>query len=284
MTLTVSLIIATRNRADSLRACLASITRLDPGDWELIVIDDGSTDATPEVLQAFSREARIPFQAIHKSGPGLSEARNLGAAAARGEILAFTDDDCYPAPDFIEALRHAFEDPRLGFVGGRVLLHDPEDLPITIQASNRPVHYPPVSFLLPGTIHGANMAVRKVGFEQVGGFGTWIGPGTRVASGEDIDLLARLSAAGWEGAYDPRPLVFHHHRRRGKEALRSLLDGYAVGRGAYYANLLTNPKLRWVTLKTWWRNTNLKQHRRRLALELKGAWYSLPHLLRRRPR
>src|SRR3981081_3315791 len=129
----LSIVICTRNRASQLAESLQSFTRLQyPARWELVIVDNGSRDETQNVIQNY-RES-LPVKTVIEARAGASRARNRGWKMSQGEIVAFTDDDCYPAGDFLYSIIRCFEEnPRLGFIGGRILLHDPEDYPITIQ-------------------------------------------------------------------------------------------------------------------------------------------------------
>src|SRR5215471_9932957 len=244
-TMEVTLVVCTRNRANRLSATLSSLTRLSTAArWELVLVDNGSNDGTRDVLAAFAGSSGRAVQVIEEPKIGLSAARNAGWHRARGRIVAFTVDDCYPAPDYMERVRECFAMGDPGYVGGRVLLFDPHDAPVTIQTLEARVEIPPRSFLRTGLIHGANMAVRRDALERSGGFDERLGAGTALHCAEDVDLLARVSALGYAGAYDPRPTVYHHHRRKHGQELDRLIAGYDVGRGAYYAKALTDRRLR----------------------------------------
>jgi glycosyltransferase involved in cell wall biosynthesis len=205
--------------------------------WEIVVVDNGSNDSTRHEIDRAAR--RLPnLVPAHEPVPGLSLARNRALQLARGTLVAFTDDDCYPASDYLDRCVEAFGNARLGFVGGRVLLHDPQDKPITIQLSSRPVRYPPGSFVPPGAIHGANFVFRRKALEQAGGFDTLFGAGAPLKAGEDLDALARVSGIGWDGAYDPRLVVSHHHGRRTESEYQTLMSQYDFARGAWFAKAL----------------------------------------------
>jgi glycosyltransferase involved in cell wall biosynthesis len=248
----VSLIIATRNRsallAQSLRSLLALPAR---PSWELIVVDNGSTDDTQSVLDDFGCEFAQPLRRVFESRRGLGNAHNAGWRAARGQLIAFSDDDCYPATDYLAEVVNCFsEKPCVGFVGGRVLLHDENDYRISIRESTDRIDLPAGSFIVAGMILGANFACRRPAIETVNGFDPWFGPGAKY-NAEEVDLLARLLAAGWDGAYDPRPVVYHHHRRRTNREARRLMTSYDYGRGAYYAKSILDRRLRAIYLKNW---------------------------------
>jgi len=249
---TLSIVLCTRNRADSLRRSLARYENIaaDIG-WELIVVDNGSADATSQVLQEFSTKTRIRVRLATEPRAGLSRARNAGWQCASGEIIAFTDDDCYPESGLVTQLWRNFSESEIGYLGGRVLLYDPADFPITIQARHTRLDIAPRSFIPAGLIQGANMAVRREVLRAVGGFDEHLGAGTRFPS-EDVDFVSRVSAAGYPGAYDPRPVVFHHHRRRAPKEVNALMRSYDFGRGAYYMKCLLDPSRRFSALKSWY--------------------------------
>lgn len=234
----ISLILCTRNRADALGDALAALRRLSyDRDREAVIVDNGSSDTTRAVIEAFARQAPFPVRYVWQPVKGLSNARNAGLAAAQGEIIAFTDDDCYVAPDFLAEIARAFAaEPRLGFVSGRILLHDPTDYPMTINESTEPLVFPPGRYLHPGAIKGANLAFRRAALDRVGGFDPLFGSGALFPS-EDIDTAARVSRDGWIGRYDPAIVVSHHHGRKAAD-VPALHKDYDVGRGAYHAKLL----------------------------------------------
>jgi GT2 family glycosyltransferase len=125
------------------------------------------------------------------------------------------------------------------------------ELRITIQESLEPVFFPPGSFIRPGFIQGANIAYRRAAVSAVGGFDPWFGAGA-LYSGDELDLVARISAAGWNGAYDPNPVVYHHHGRRTKDE-RLLWRWYERGRGAFYGKCMLNKRMRSIYLRNWLR-------------------------------
>jgi GT2 family glycosyltransferase len=248
----VGLVICTRNRSQQLRRALESLTALScRTEWELVVVDNGSTDDTQAVIGAFAEKFGEPIQVVVEAIPGLGRGRNRGWRSSSAEIIAFMDDDCYPDPDYIEGVVETFDaDKELGFVGGRILLYDPNDYPITIQTRTTRAELLPGSFLPAGLIQGANFAVRRAALEAVDGFDDRLGHGTPYAC-EDVDLIARISAQGWRGAYDPRPLVYHHHGRRTEKQVAMLKRTYDRARGAYYAKCLLDGRLRRAYLAGW---------------------------------
>ena len=119
----VSVIVCTRNGSATLEACLQSLTRLHYPNFEILVVDDGSTDSVPDIA---SRHPDVRY--IHQEAAGLSVARNTGAAAATGEIFAYTDDDCIADPDWLIFLTRALTDPIMGAAGGPNVPPPPQTL------------------------------------------------------------------------------------------------------------------------------------------------------------
>jgi glycosyltransferase involved in cell wall biosynthesis len=172
--------------------------------WELIVVDNGSTDRTTAVVAEYAAACDHPAQLIVEQTRGVSGAKNTGRQSAMSGIVVCIDDDCYPAEDYLDSIFKCFSnDPKLGFVGGRILLHDPTDRRITIKESLEPPFVPPGIFIRSGVIQGANIACRRAALAEVDGFDPWFGGGAPY-SGEEAELMARISTAGGNGAYDPK--------------------------------------------------------------------------------
>jgi glycosyltransferase involved in cell wall biosynthesis len=235
----------TKNRASALGECLRALHGLkSKQSYELILIDNGSSDDTPEILKKFANEAVTAVKLVFEPRPGVCRGRNAGIKVACGELIVFIDDDCYPTENFLQSIEQCFQDPSIGFLGGKVLLFDPADLPITIQTLNHVVNLPPYSYIKPGLIHGANFSFRKDVLDQIGGFDTHLGPGTACRAADDTDLMQRASVAGFAGQYNPSPTVFHHHRRQTPEEELKILQAYAISRGAYFMKGLLDSRTR----------------------------------------
>jgi GT2 family glycosyltransferase len=237
----------------------------------LLVVDNGSSDATPRVLAGFAASFRGTVRTLVEAKPGLARARNTGWIAAAGHIVVFTDDDCYPQPDYVDQILACFDEKPVAFIGGRVLLHDPEDAPITIQLLDRRIDLPAHSFVAPGLIHGANFAFRREALQAIGGFDERLGAGTKLFSAEDTDALARASARGFSGAYDPRPVVYHHHRRRNSAEVQDMRKAYTIGGGAYWLKCSLNPRVGYKYFLRWPR-AMYRVGFRGTAWYLLGAW------------
>ena len=248
----LSIVICTRNRSAQLGPCLNAISAMHrPDGFELIVVDNASTDHTATVIRDFADEADYPVKLAFEPNPGLGNARNCGWRHAQGEIVAFTDDDCYVDRNFAHAILAIFQsNDSLGFLGGRILLHDPSDLRMTIQESTKRQEFPPGKLIPAGAIQGANFAFRRRALGAAGGFDPLLGAGTPFPS-EDVEMVSRLSTLGWPGIYTPEPVVYHHHGRKTDDDAYKLIKGYDLGRGAYYMAMMLNPGLRLQTLRFW---------------------------------
>ncbi len=272
----ISMIVCTRNRASRLPRFLSAVAGLDrvPFVWELLIVDHASTDETGRLIQQFAASAAFPVRALRVAAGALSDAKNQAIAAARGEILAFTDDDCYPRSDYLLALADVFQANDVGVVGGRVVRHDPTDANVSIRDDDTAASIEPGTFVYPGTVHGANLALRREVLAAIGGFDPLLGPGTPCVAAEDIDLVARAVWAGWRARYDPAPVVSHHHGRKPGEEADRVRRGYDYGRGAYYTKFLLNWRARRVYLRGWYelsRRGPRAVARQRVRRELAGG-------------
>lgn len=225
----VAVVVATRNRPDQARSALQALAAETSG-VDLVVVDSASdSDETRAVARA------VGVRCVRADRPGLSIARNLGVAATDAAVIAFTDDDCRPRPGWIAALTAPFDDASVGFVTGEVIglgegtAADVAGLgPVRWRWPDDPVRM--------GS--GANMAVRRVVVDEVGGFDPSIGAGARVPSAEDHDLFLKALRAGWEGAHAPGAVVDHDDRRSRWETVR-LCYRYGVGSGVVCARATT---------------------------------------------
>ncbi len=269
----VSVVICTRNRHDQLEETLDSLMKLRSGhQWEAIILDNASTDRTKEVIEAFAKVCPNAHYA-YEAQRGLGAARDTAWRSTRGKIVAFTDDDCILPADYIDRVAEVFrEDPELGFIGGRIELFDPDDAPVTIDLRDHRVEIPANAYVSAGMLQGANMVIRRDVLVKTGGFDRRLGAGTPFPC-EDIDAVAAAVWAGYRGAYDPRPVILHHHRRKAADVPDILLS-YDRGRGAYYMKYLLKPETRAAYVRGWW-ETSGPAHRpitwRRLGREIASA-------------
>ena len=269
----VSVLVCTHNGAKTIGDTFEGLRKLDYPDYEVIVVDDGSTDNTAliarhfgfEVISASNRGlcSTLPGKenghdwVITKSNRGLSNARNLGLEAAKGEIVAYIDDDAYPDPQWLRYLAASFLNPRTekyAGVGGPNIAPPGDGLiadcvahapggPIHVLLTNRRAEHIP----------GCNMAFRRVALKAIGGFD----PQFHVA-GDDVDVCWRLQKQGWTLGFSPAAVVWHHRRnsvrtywkqQKGYGKAEAMLErkwpekynvaGHAMWSGRLYTNGLT---------------------------------------------
>lgn len=238
----VSLVVCSKDRARKIASCLQAICQIVATDnFEFILVDNGSTDDTKSVFDRATKFAPFPVRYILEKTPGVGNAMNAGYRKSRGDIVAFTDDDCYPAPDFAAAVADAFADPAIGVATGRILLHDPMDLALTIETSSVPRRFRTGRYVRPGQFTGANLSFRRAALEAIGGFDPLFGPGSYIGSAADCDAAARVCLAGWDGIYDPGIVVSHHHGRTDADRA-CVMRRYALGSGGYHMKLLIHER------------------------------------------
>ncbi|MFH0794583.1 MAG: glycosyltransferase [bacterium] len=215
----ISVVVLTQNRLRSLQRCIARLDASAVRDWELVVVDNGSTDGTRAFLEEEKSARGKRFCVIENDkGGSFAEARNLGSRAASGDWIAFTDDDCAVSADWLKRIQTAAR-AGLDAVGGLVL-------------PMRPLHYPKwwdadlgwvVGLSVPGHFSkdagriyypaASNMAARREallpeGFQEIGGdFGEQTN--RYLAGREDAELWQRLRVRGFRTRFDPKMVVFH---------------------------------------------------------------------------
>ncbi len=198
----ISVVICAYNAEPTIKECLDGALGLDYPDYEVIVVDDGSTDTTGDLAEGY------PVHVIHTENRGLSNARNTGCDTASGEIIAYLDSDAYPDPHWLQYLANTFLTTDFVGVGGPNL-PPPGDGAIAecvAAAPGGPAHVL-VSDLVAEHIPGCNMAFRAAALREIGGFD----PRFRTA-GDDVDMCWRLQDRGWTLGFCPAALVWHHRR------------------------------------------------------------------------
>ena len=211
----VSVVVCSYNGSRTIGACCASLRQLAYPNYEVIVVDDGSTDSIAAIA------AEYGFRVIRATHGGLSRARNLGLAVADGEIIAYTDDDTEADPHWLTYLAATFMQTEYAGVGGPNLAPGGDGF-MADAIANAPGG--PIHVLLSDSeaehIPGCNMAFRKSCLQEIGGFD----PQFRVA-GDDVDVCWRLQARGWRLGFSPAALVWHHPRKAVRAFLKQQL-GY----------------------------------------------------------
>lgn len=216
----ITIILCTYNRWQSLAKALESVAGSclpESIQWEVLVVDNNSTDRTREIVEGFCSRYPGRFRYLFEPRPGKSHALNTGIRDARGEILAFMDDDVRVEPTWLANLTTVLYEGEYAGAGGRVLpdwnCTPPEWLPrvdclaqgplvvFDLGSEFRPLHEPPV---------GTNMAFRKAMFDKYGAFRADLGPrpGNEIR-GEDTEFASRLLDAGERLRYVPSAVVYH---------------------------------------------------------------------------
>ena len=220
------MIVPTRNRAAQLRICLESLARLDfPRDrFEVIVVDDGGAEPLDSLLASFRGAIEVTF--VRQDWAGPAAARNLGAARARGDLLAFTDDDCAPRRDWLSRIADRHRARREEAIGGLTVNALEANRYSTaaqmlIDAGYEQQNHESSAFPFFTT---NNLAVPVERFRQLEGFDA-----TYITS-EDRQFCARWARRGWRIAYEPEAVVEHSHPLTFWTFCRL---HFAYGRGAF---------------------------------------------------
>jgi len=248
----ISVVLCTRDRPAQLEKCLDSLARLDYPRFEVVVVDNAPTSDAVQIIVERYAGATAKFRYCREPRPGLSWARNAGIAATTSEIIAFVDDDDEPDESWLAGIADGFaRGSNIGCVAGMILparLDTPaeelfEELGGHIKGRgfakdrfSKSGSQSPL-FPLPPFGTGANMAFRRDVLERIGGFDVALGAGTPACAGEDTLSIALTMLEGYEVAYEPAALMWHHHRQD-LSGLGRQLHGYSIGLTAFYAALL----------------------------------------------
>jgi glycosyltransferase involved in cell wall biosynthesis len=242
----ISVVVCTRDRADSLRRCLAALARLEYPSFEVVVVDNASRDAT-------TREAAAGagVRCVREDRPGLDWARNCGLRAASHELIAYTDDDVEVEPGWLRGIATAFADPSVSAVTGLVLpgvLDTEAELIFELYYGGMgngvvPRRFEPRVLTTRELLAahscgvGASMAFRRAHLLALGGFDTALDVGTPTRGGGDLDIFHRTLASGAVLVYTPAARVRHHHRSE-LAALRRQHRDNGRGFGCYLIAVL----------------------------------------------
>ena len=217
--LPISAVICTHNREDYLGAAIDSLLAQDFSNYEVIVVDNASSDSTKQVVESRLPHPRIQY--IYEPVTGLSVARNTGAKAAKGEIIAYLDDDAVASTGWLSCLWQAYQNnPQLAIAGGKVTLIFPPgktsppwlsaDLASNLGAYDLGDEM--VYITNPGmTPRGLNYSIRRTFLEQIGGFDVNLGRvGKNLLSNEELQMTQLALEQQWQVAYLPQALVAHN--------------------------------------------------------------------------
>lgn len=265
----VTAAICTRDRIDDLSLCLDSMNHLDYPNLDILVVDNApSSDGTERLVRNTYPNVRY----VREPRPGLNWARNRAIQEAKGEIIAYADDDVVVDPGWVQALAAAFvENPEVMAVTGLVVPYELETEAQLLfeqrggfgkgfhriwfdamDQQNRPVAHRFGGAGQFGT--GANMAYRRNLFDQIGYFDPALDVGTPTNGGGDLDMFFRVFKEGHTLIYEPGAIVRHRHRRSYAE-LRSQMANWGIGFYSYLVrNALAYPDERaaFIRLGVWW--------------------------------
>jgi GT2 family glycosyltransferase len=221
---TVSVVVCSYNGAATLEECLRSLMELDYPDYEVILVDDGSQDRTPQIADQFPQVVYLRQRNL-----GLSVARNVGARAAKGEVVAYTDSDCVADEHWLRHLVKAMRDQHAPAIGGPNI-SPPRDSWVAQCVAASPGN--PSHVMLDDChaehVPGCNMAFDRQVLLSLGGFD----PQFRQA-GDDVDICWRLLDAGYQIGYAPGAIVWHHRRSTVSAYLRQQ-KGYGRSEAVVY--------------------------------------------------
>lgn len=249
----VSVIVCTRDRPQQLLECVAAVAvaaRQWPAlETEIIVLENLSKPHLALDANEVLRTAEGHGVFIKLTVGGLSNARNAGMDAARGRLLVFTDDDCIMDPGYIRDLaQHVADRPGHVFIGGRVKLANPRDLPFTIKDSPDPETYG-VSSHPGGFVPGCNFVISRMTADRIGHFDTRFGAGAPFKAGEDTDYIIRAHQAGVPIHYVPDMCVLHNHGRQHLHEVEQLSYCYSFANGALYGKYMRDA---WLLKHLYW--------------------------------
>jgi GT2 family glycosyltransferase len=237
----ISLVVCSRNWVGQLAAMLGKLNLADlaRNAIEVNLVDSASTDSTHELMREFKKANSIPVNIAQTERPGLGLARNIGIKIASGDVIVFTDDDCYIDANYFTNLALRWDGRSFQYGGGQILMYDESlDPRVARMTIARRQEIPPNRILAAGSIQGANMFFAREVFARAGPFKENMGAGTPFAC-EDIEMATRASMQGLHGVLLPELKVLHDHgRKRGSFEADRTVEGYELGRGAYYASLV----------------------------------------------
>ena len=229
--LTVSVVVPTRNRPEHAEGCARSILATT-GFLDLTFVDQSDGVATQEAL---SRISDPRFRYVRSDARGVTKGRNLGISVTKGEVIAYTDDDCRVSPDWAQRIGELFaSDPEIAVVCGRVRV--PEEIQQLGYAEGFEPHQREWQNRFPqlGRDWGitANFSIRRSILSRVGVFDPFLGAGAPLRSGGEPDFLFRVLRNGFKVVNAEEVVVDHYGIRRPGDEFKRLILGYSAGTAA----------------------------------------------------
>lgn len=204
--LRMSIVTPCLNGASYIGQYLEAVLNQDYGDYEIVVVDNGSSDSSRELLEVASETDRRLRLITYFDVPSSYAARNAGVAVCKGKILAFTDIDCRPSPEWVSQLVDAFErQPQLAVLSGAVELYPKYEQPNIYEQVDIAINIDQEAYSLSERGATANLAVKREVFDALNGF-------EPVVSGGDLEFCARAIASGHRFAYCKEATVRHPAR------------------------------------------------------------------------
>ncbi len=256
--LPVTVVIPTRNRGGLIAEGLRTLMSLKYRATEILIIDQSTDDLTRRaVLEIAGNDPLVRLES--STTVGLAISRNIGARLSRGDLVAYTDDDCIVAPGWLEAIVAEFREPDVAAVWGRMLPYEwaaagadrkrtgieADFHPSTARAEySRPV--PPWY-----VGHGGNMAFRRTVLLELGAFDPVLGAGGPLSGADDTDIIYRMLSAGKKLVYAPNALIYHRDQRDWP-ARRKAERAYGIGIGAMMAKYVRGGDLQAAGLFSRW--------------------------------
>lgn len=227
--LRLSVAIATCGRPEALRTCLAAIAKQSRAPDQLIIVDQDPLPETREVVT----QSGLPVTYVEQERRGLSASRNLALSVAEGDVLAVTDDDCFPDDDWAEGLIDGFRRRTAPDAVTGPILPPPGDPPSDMCALSLRLSRETRLFstrVIPWQVgSGANFAARVDLLRKLGGWDERLGVGTSGMAGEDIDIVDRLLAAGGSILYSGGAIMHHAWQTRERRRATRWSYGYGIG-------------------------------------------------------
>jgi GT2 family glycosyltransferase len=225
----LSVAVATCGKPHALRTCLAAIAGQRRRPDQIIVVDQQPLAATRDVVE----QSGLPIQYLVQERRGLSASRNLALASATGDVLAVSDDDCFPDSGWVDGLLDGFASPAAPDAVTGPILPPPGEQPPDMCALSLRLSRDTRLFsgrVIPWQVgSGANFAARVDVLREIGGWDERLGVGTRGMAGEDIDIVDRVLAAGRSILYKGDVVIHHAWQTRQRRRATRWSYGYGIG-------------------------------------------------------
>lgn len=228
-----SIVVPTKSRPYAIVDAVRSIMNGTYQNFELFVVDQTPDESTLEALRPFMDDPRFFYLQNRRPGYGAASSRNMGIAASSGEVVAIIDDDVEVKPNWLELIVAEYSaDPDLMFITATL-----EAPPFDPNSGFTP-HFTPFpgmkNWWLPWNVAGANISMRRILFDRIGGYDEYCGPGSRLRASDDGDITFRMMRSGAKWKACPHIIVVHTHGFRPGQLSKDLLMRYEYGNGGLF--------------------------------------------------